>query len=108
LQFYLILADFCLKIKAIIKLLFVIISASSDPNLMNKGSLDSSLHDELNDGQFMSLGSIYTKIYIKIYFRRFGHYLVIYRCYTQKLATIWCITMRRIQQVFVCWHQITG
>jgi hypothetical protein len=88
LQFYLILADFGLKVKAIIILSVVIILASSDQNLINKGSLDSSRQDELNGGRHMTLGSIYAKKYIKTYFGRFGHYLVIYRCYTHELATI--------------------
>ena len=63
--------------KAIIILPLVIILASCDPNLTNKDSLDSSRQDELNGGQLMSLGSIYAKMYIKTYFGRFGHYLVI-------------------------------
>ena len=93
--------------KAIIILSLVIILASSDPNLTNKDSLDSSRQDELNGGQLMSLGSIYVKKYIKTYFGRFGHYLIIYRCYTHELATIRRISMRRIQQVFDCQNRIT-
>jgi hypothetical protein len=59
------LADFWLKDGAIIIRPLVIISASSDSNLMNKGSLDSSHQDEMNGGQFMSIGSIDVKIDIK-------------------------------------------
>jgi len=93
--------------KSIIILPLVIILASSDPNLANKGSLDSPRQDELNGGQFISLGSIYAKIYIKIYFRRFGHYLVIYRCYTHGLATIRCVSTRLIQWTFDYQNRIT-
>ena len=88
LQFYSILADFWLKDESYNNLPLVIILASSDLNLTDKGSLDSSRQDELDGGQFISLGSIYVKLYVKTYFGQFGHYLVIYRCYTHERATI--------------------
>jgi len=108
LQFYLILTDFLLKDKDISILPLVIILAPSNPNLTNKGLLNLSHHDELNGGQHMPLGLIHAKICIKIYFGRFGLYLVIYRCYTHELATVRCILMRLIQQAFNYQYRITG
>jgi hypothetical protein len=97
LRFYLNFADFWLKDKAMIIWPLVIISASSDPNLSNKGSLDSSHQDELNGGWIISLGSIDIKMYLKTYFGHFGHYLKIYWCCMHELAIIRRVMTRQIQ-----------
>jgi hypothetical protein len=50
------------------KVMIMIISASSNPNWTNEGSLNSSHQDESNISRIMSLGSIDAEISLKTFF----------------------------------------